>query len=121
MEENEKFYREKLHDKLQKQFNSYKANLINESKDSLIRDAYEITIKAEIVDLFIPLEWDFSLEEIKGLLHRKNVLEDLYHDWMKEDTGIHLVIKDSLKYKVEQYANEYKKNIKENKLKDSIR
>lgn len=111
MTENEKYYRELLHKKIQSQFSSFKETLILKNKLELIRDSYEITIKSEIVDLFIPLEWNFSLDEIKCLLHKDNILDDLYNDWMKSDGGIHTIIRDSLEYNMERYKDEYHQHV----------
>ncbi len=111
MTENEKYYRELLHKKIQSQFDSFKEALMLKDKKELIRDSYEITIKSEIVDLFIPLEWNFSLDEIKYLLHRDNILDDLYNDWMKYDDNIHTIIRDSLECNMEKYKDEYHQHI----------
>ena len=75
--------------------------------DYAIDRAYELTTKQEIID---SIQFDHSLSktEIKALLSRDNVLDELYSDWLSFDGNMREHINFSVDESIRTITKEYK-------------
>ena len=71
---------EELLEKLEKELEDYKLSVKEKGVDFAIDRAYEITIKQEIIN---SIKYDQELFdiEIKRLLTREDLLDEMYDDW----------------------------------------
>ncbi len=105
---------DKLLDKLDNEMKKYKEFVKENGVDYAIDRAYEITAKQEIID---SLEYDITLSnaEIKALLSRENLLEELYNDWISFDGNMREDIGYSIEKSVRIISEDYKKEHKKEK------
>lgn len=105
---------EKLQDKLEKEYQEYLENVMSKSKKEILESAYEITAKEEIKDEIVYFQ--LSAFEIKALLSRKNLLNDLYGDWLITDIQLGDVLVDSLIDSILKITNRFSKQQNEEEL-----
>lgn len=88
---------EELLEKLEKELEDYKLSVKEKGVDFAIDRAYEITIKQEIIN---SIKYDQELFdiEIKRLLTREDLLDEMYDDW----TGANSNIRDNISCSVEE-------------------
>ena len=100
---------EKLYQKLYDEFNKFKAVMKENGVDYAIDRAYELTTKQEIID---SIQFDHSLSktEIKALLSKENVLDELYDDWLSFDGNMREHINYSVDKSLNLITDEYKKD-----------
>ena len=101
-----------LYKKLENELKDFKVLIREKGVDYAIDRAYELTVKQEIIDS-IKFDSILSKTEIKALLSRENLLNELYDDWLSTDGNmrehINFLVDDSIRF----ITNEYKKeNIK---------
>ena len=104
--------RQELYDKMQNEYNEYLNELKNSDAQNIINNAYQITMKEEIVSFFYPELEKYDIEDIRALNKTKNPLEELYQGWMDSDAGIHSVLEDSVDYTIEDLKKEQKEKQK---------
>lgn len=104
--------RQELYEKMQTEYNEYLVNLKNTNAQNIIDNAYQITIKEELVTMFYPDLEKYEVEDIKALNKSKNPLEELYQGWMDSDAGIHSVLEDSVDDTLEELKREQKEKQK---------
>ena len=107
--------REKLYEKISKEYEAYINNLKKETPTYIIDKSYETTIKEEITYLFDPNSRYFSDEQIKKLNKCEYPLDTLYDDWLKNDLGINDDIRESVNEYLSTLTYE-RKNKNKNKL-----
>lgn len=90
-----------LKEKLTKELDTYIDSLRTKSADTILNNAYELVVKQEIYDHII-FDNNYTKEEEKVLLCRKNLLDDLYNDWLNTDGNL----RESLSYSVDDYVIE---------------
>ena len=100
---------EKLFKKLEQEMNNYKNHIKERGVEFAIDRAYELTSKQEIID---SLRYDNSLskKQIKALLSRDNVLDELYSDWLSFDGNMREHINYSVDKSLNLITDEYKKD-----------
>ena len=86
MEENELLQGE-LAEKLEKEYERYKENLLTKTKEEILERNYETTVKQEIVDILSYSDLDDC--EIKVLLEEDDILTEFYQDWLDCDTPLY--------------------------------
>ena len=105
---------EELYQKLYNEFNKFKAEMKENGVDYAIDRAYELTTKQEIIDS-IQYDHILSKTEIKALLSRENVLDEMYDDWLSFDGNmrehINYSVDKSLRIIVDKYENKRAKRI----------
>lgn len=103
-------YLKKLQEKLENEYGKYmeKMNLLP-SKE-IINNAYAITVKQELIDMFNDKD-SFSLGEIKALLSLESPLEYLYNEWLQVDGGLYEKIYDDIEYNLVDLALEYRDDL----------
>lgn len=89
-EELENIY-DKVYSRLKNELKYFQEKYLEKSKEDIIANAYELTVRNEIVSLFEDCNYD--VYEYKGLLEKDNILDFLYNDWINCDTGIHVPIR----------------------------
>jgi len=98
---------EELYKKLENEMNDYKAEIREKGVEYAIDHAYELTARQEIID---SIEFDAILDktEVKALLSRKNLLNELYDDWIVNDGNMREHINFSVDKSIRTITNEYK-------------
>lgn len=110
---NETDIRNKLYEKLEKEYKEYIEDLKKTDPQNIINNAYQITIKEEMVAMFYPESDKYDFNEIKALYKTDKPLDELYQGWMDTDYGINSVLEDSVNDTLEQvleYQKEKKKD-----------
>lgn len=103
---------ESLYKKLEDELKDFKVLIREKGIDYAIDRAYELTVKQEIIDS-IKFDSILSKTEIKALLSRENLLNELYDDWLSTDGNMREHINFSVDDSIRFITNEYKKeNIK---------
>ena len=103
---------EKLYKKLEDEMKEYKAVIRNKGVDFAIDHAYELTARHEIIDS-IQFDHTLSKAEIKALLSRENVLDEMYDDWLSFDGNM----REHINYSVDKSLNIITDNYKKDKIK----
>ena len=84
----------KLKEKVEREFNDFKKELKNQSKDEIINSAYEIVSKEEIKNT---LEFiDLHPKEKQALIKDNDLLNEFYHDWLDADSQFGEIMVDSM-------------------------
>ncbi len=100
---------DKLYQKLENELKDFKTKMKKNGVDYAIDRAYELTTKQEIIDS-IEFDHDLSKTQIKALLSRENILDELYDDWLSFDGNM----RENINYSVDESLNlitdEYKKD-----------
>lgn len=100
---------DKLYEKLENELKDFKAQIKEKGADYAIDKAYELTAKQEIIDS-IQFDHELSKTEIKALLSRENVLDELYDDWLSFDGNMREHINYSVDKSLNLITDEHKKD-----------
>lgn len=100
---------EKLYQKLENELKDFKIKMKENGVDYAIDRAYELTTKQEIIDS-IEFDHDLSKTQIKALLSRENILDELYDDWLSFDGNMRENINYSVDASLNLITDEYKKD-----------
>ena len=100
---------EKLYQKLENELKDFKTKMKENGVDYAIDRAYELTTKQEIIDS-IEFDHDLSKTQIKALLSRENILDELYDDWLSFDGNMRENINYSVNESLNLITDEYKKD-----------
>ena len=84
---NEITLREKLWDKVSKEFDDFKKDQLNESKETIFENAFKISTLNDFVDMCDPDCGCLNIDEVKALLKEKYPAHTLYNFYMKTDAG----------------------------------
>lgn len=88
---------DKLQDSLEDELESYKKSVLDMPKEDIIKKAYELTFKEELVFSITDMASSLDTKDVKSLLDRsltkQNVLDECYDEWLDFDTP---AISDSL-------------------------
>ena len=101
--------KDKLYKKLEQELKDFKVEIKERGVDYAIDRAYELTTKQEIIDS-IKHDHQLSKTEIKALLKRKNVLDELYDDWLIFDGNMREHINNSIDKSLNIITENYKKD-----------
>lgn len=101
----------KLGQKLDKEMLDLRAEIKEQGVEKAISKAYELTVKNEIKDCIL-YDKDLSKAEIKALLSRKNILDETYQDWLKDDGNLREDINYTLDNSIENITEDFEKNKK---------
>ena len=91
---------DKLYQKLENELKDFKTKMKENGVDYAIDRAYELTTKQEIIDS-IEFDHDLSKTQIKALLSRENILDELYDDWLSFDGNM----RENINYSVDESLN----------------
>lgn len=101
----------KLGQKLDKEMIDFRKDIKEKGVDYAIDKAYEITVKNEIKDCIL-YDKNLSKDEIKALLSRRDLLDETYHDWLKDDGNLREGLNYTLDNSIESITNDYQKGRK---------
>lgn len=103
-----------LYLKIEKELQDFKDDIKKEGVDYAIDRAYELTAKQEIIDV---IEYDLNLSkaEIKALLSRDCLLDELYQDWLDFDGHMREEINYSVDKSLRIIMYDYTKNKSNNR------
>ena len=76
---------EKLADKVEAEWNAFLENMKKKSPDMLIESAYEISTKKNIQAYITKEKLDLTNEQINALISSKNILSELYAEWLDNE------------------------------------
>ena len=103
---------EKLYKKLEIELKYFKDKIKEKGIDYVIDRAYELTAKQEIIDS-IMYDHQLSKTEIKALLSRDNVLDEMYDDCLSFDGNM----REHINYSVDKSLGIITENYKKDKVK----
>lgn len=84
----------KVYKRLEHEFDMFKESCLSKTKEEIIKSAYEIAVKEEIVGSFISNIYEE--EQYLALLEEDNMLESLYQEWYDTEYGIHVPIEECI-------------------------
>lgn len=103
---------DKLYKKLREELKQLIEDIKERGVDYAIDRAYELITKQEIIDS-IKFDHVLSKTQIKALLSRDNVLEELYNDWLSFDGNM----REHINYSVDKSLGIITENYKKDKIK----
>lgn len=97
---------EKLYQTMQTEYDNYLAHILQMEPEGIIREAYGIITRADILILFEDDVWTNTLskEQLVVACQLKNPLESLYLEWLDRDTNHMETLGESVRYSLESYA-----------------
>lgn len=101
----------KLYEKIEDELKKFKLKVQEKGVEYAIEKAYELTAKQEIID---SIKYDHALSnsEIKALMSKENVLDELYDDWLSSGKNMREDINYSVDKSLETISDKYKKDRK---------
>lgn len=107
---------DKLYKKLEDELKEFKAEMKEKGVDYAIDRAYELVVKQEIIDTFA--DRDLDKNEIKALLKNKNVLDEIYDNWLNFDGNFREQLEYCVDDSISKITNSYTEKAKQNKAKE---
>lgn len=107
---------EKLNKKLEQEMKEFRDKLKENGVDYAIDKAYDLVVKQEIIDTFA--DRDLDKNEIKALLKNKNVLDEIYYNWLDFDGNLREQLEYCVDDSISKITNSYIEKIKKNKAKE---
>lgn len=101
---------DKLYEKIEDELKKFKLKVKEKGVEYAIEKAYELTVKQEIIDS-IKYDHTLSNSEIKALISKENVLDELYDDWLSSGKNMREDINYSVDTSLEIISDKYKKDI----------
>lgn len=84
---------------LESEFDDFKEDIIQKSKKEIFDRAYEITAKMEIKDSIKHMNLHRAEKEM--LILQDNILDDIYQDWLKDDTPLGSSMENSIERSID--------------------
>lgn len=97
----------KVYKRLEHEFDMFKESCLSKTKEEILKSAYEIAVKEEIVGSFNSNIYEE--EQYLALLENDNMLENIYQDWMNAESGIHIPIEESIEFYLNEIEEKYTK------------
>ena len=89
-----------LYDKMEAEFNEYKSNLLQQTPEQIIKQAYEYTVRE---DILMAAEYiELSVEQLEALLSSPSPLADILDQFQNTETNY----MDTLRDCIENRAND---------------
>ena len=107
--------KEKLDNKIDKEYENLLADLRNSTPQVIIERAYEKVSKEEMI--YRIKEKDYTINELKILLKQDNLLQECYDEWLDSDGGFNQVLEDSVDERIEFIIEESEKKVEKRKQK----
>ncbi|MDO5002771.1 MAG: DUF3848 domain-containing protein [bacterium] len=103
----------KVYEKIRKEYQEYKNNLINKSIEEVINHCYELTMKRELVDIFNSFDTTkYNIIELSALYNQKNTLDYLYKSFYESEGQLNNFIEDNIEIGIVDLATDYVNSIK---------
>ncbi len=84
---------------LESEFDDFKEDIIQKSKKEIFDRAYEITSKMEIKDAIKDMNLHRAEKEM--LILQDNILDNIYRDWLKDDTPLGSSMESSIERSID--------------------
>lgn len=84
---------------LESEFDDFKEDIIQKSKKEIFNRAYEITAKMEIKDSIKHMNLHRAEKEM--LILQDNILDDIYQNWLKDDTPLGSSMENSIERSID--------------------
>lgn len=109
--------KEKLFEKVEKEFEDFKQELKQKTPDEIIENAYKLTAMEGIIGEL--KERSFDKDELKALLKEKDLLSEFYEDWRNSDgklcESVQYPMEDTINIIVENYEKNRKEKLKKSR------
>lgn len=105
--------RDKLDEKLDKEYQNFLEEIRSASKDKILSSSYELTIKEEIRLLIKSM--DLHPKEVNLMLNIENILHEFYIDWLDIDIDLGEVLSYSVNDSIASVTKNYNLKEKQNK------
>ena len=105
--------RNKLWDIVNKEFNDFKNEQLQNSKEEIFENAFKISTLSDFVDMCDPECGCLKIDEVKALIKEKYPAHTLYNFYMKSDAGGISDLYESIWYRLNDLAS--RNNINKNK------
>ena len=105
--EKENKMKDKLQNKIEKEYKDFIEELKTHSPKEIIDRAYEKVCKEEMMYTFSKL--DLQPKEYKALLKFSNILDDCYDEWLKSDGNFNEMLEYAVENSVEHIVADYKR------------
>lgn len=102
-----------LYNKLEKELNNFKEEILKLNKEEIYDNAYEIIVKKEFLDMICGKN-NYTRGELKALLNESNILQKLYNEWLKSDGGIDEILKDNTDDFINEITESFENNLMKN-------
>lgn len=81
--------------KLEHEFSKFIENIIkNYTPEEIVKNSYKITVREQLKDEI--LSRDLTENQMRALLKNDNVLDELYEDWLDEDSRLGEILENSI-------------------------
>lgn len=105
--------RTKLWNKVNEEYDIFKNELLQQSKNDIFENAYKIAIYDNCIDLCDPDLEILSEEQVNILLDKSQPIDLLYNLYLKSESGGTMEFYDSIWYRLNECKPETKKHIDE--------
>lgn len=102
---NETLLRDKLWVKVSKEFEEFKKEQLNESKENIFNNAFKISTFSDFVDMCDPDCEYLNVNEVKALLKEKYPAHTLYNFYMEADAGGISDLYESIWYRLNELVD----------------
>lgn len=99
---------DRAYEKINREFDDYIVDIKTKSPDEIVRAAYEITYKQEILSMF-EIDGAFNDKQSMAILKTKNALDYLYKEWLDFDGSVVDTLRDSVALAIENQIDFFKK------------
>ena len=104
---------DRAYEKIQREFDAFIADIKTKSPDEIVRAAYEITYKEEILSMF-ECDGNFNDRQCMALLKTDNALDYLYQEWLDYDGSVLDELRGSVDLAIENQIDFFKKQAERN-------
>lgn len=104
---------------LEDEFQDFKEDIMKKSKKEIFDTSYEITAKEEIKDTIKNMNLHRAEKEM--LILQENILDEIYQDWLKDDTPLGLSMQDSIEQSIDILTKHIRKKYNLSRKKDGER
>lgn len=99
--------KQKLNEKVWKEYNDFIEELKKCKPETIIERAYEKVSKEEII--YKVLDQEYEIGELKALLKNDGILEECYDEWLKSDGNFHELLEFAVDSRIEKIISDYTK------------
>lgn len=101
----------KFEEKVNKELEDFKENLLQYDPKIIIDRAYELVSKQEMVYKII--DRDYTTSELKYLLKTNGILDECYDEWLESDGNFNEILEYAVDDRMELILNDFKEKNKE--------
>lgn len=91
----------KLQNKLRNELSLYYNKLLSKDKIKILESSYETCMKERLSDQLINMNQVYYDSQIEQLLDKKNLIDELYNDWLYGNSGF----SNEIAYSIEDTLN----------------